>query len=42
MLDAVVLLTSGEASYITGAGLVAVGDRSTALPGSSLRPPADL
>jgi NAD(P)-dependent dehydrogenase (short-subunit alcohol dehydrogenase family) len=36
VLDAVVLLTSGEASYITGGGLVAVGDRSTVLPGSSL------
>jgi NAD(P)-dependent dehydrogenase (short-subunit alcohol dehydrogenase family) len=34
VLNAVVLLASGEASYITGAGLVADGDRSTVLPGS--------
>ena len=38
VLNAVVLLASGEASYITGASLVAVGDRSTTLPGSSVRP----
>ncbi|WP_256122814.1 hypothetical protein [Streptomyces sp. LUP47B] len=38
MLNAVVLLASGEASYITGAGLVAVGDKSAVLPGSSVRP----